>query len=299
MQEAVTRLRTERDILQSTIDNLPSPIFFKNRQGIYSGCNVAFTSYLGLPAEQIKGSSVYDIAPEHLAKVYEEADEKLMQEGGSQFYEARVRYASGEERHVMFNKAVTRDQSTGEVNGLAGAMLDITERKQFEEQLRRAADVDHLTGAFNRRKFFEVAVEAEADMRDSGMKLAVLVIDVDNFKRINDRYGHAVGDDALCHLVHQLDHHLSNDHFFARAGGEEFFVLLRNCDLDEASAIGETIRQRIENSIFRAGGLALTYRISVGIAALEAGEAVSAALSRADKALYRAKEVGRNRVFVA
>ena len=165
MQQSLSRLETERNILQAAIDNLPSPIFFKNRQGIYSGCNTAFSRFIGLPADQVKGASVYDVAPEHLAKVYEEADEKLMQEGGSQFYEAEVCYANGEERHVIFSKAVTRDPSTGEVNGLAGAMLDITDRKELEEQLRRAAEFDHLTGAYNRRKFFNSAGEAEAEAR--------------------------------------------------------------------------------------------------------------------------------------
>ncbi len=299
MQEAVSRLEGERDILQAAIDNLPSPIFFKNRQGIYSGCNVAFTQFIGLPAEKIKGASVYDVAPEHLAKVYEEADEKLMQKGGSQFYEAEVCYANGEKRHVMFNKAVTRDPSTGQVNGLAGAMLDITERKELEEQLRLAAEFDHLTGAFNRRKFFKSAGVAEAEARENGAGLAVLVIDVDNFKSINDQHGHAVGDSALCHLVEQLGEHLSEGHFFARAGGEEFFVLLRDCDLDQAAAMAESIRQRIENSIFSESGVVLSYHVSIGVAALEPNETVSSALMRADKALYRAKEVGRNRVFVA
>lgn len=299
MQQSVSRVEAERDILQAAIDNLPSPIFFKNRQGIYSGCNTAFTRYIGLPADQVKGASVYDVAPADLAKVYEDADEKLMRKGGSQFYEAKVRYASGEERHVMFSKAVTRDQSTGEVNGLAGAMLDITERKELEEQLRRAAEFDHLTGAFNRRKFFKSAGEAEAEARENGAGLAVLVIDVDNFKSINDRHGHAIGDSALCHLVEQLGEHLSEGHFFARAGGEEFFVLLRDCDVDQAAAIAESIRRRIETSIFSESGVVLSYHVSIGVAALEPDETVSSALMRADKALYRAKEVGRNRVFVA
>lgn len=299
MRETVSRLGTERDNLQAAIDNLPSPIFFKDRQGIYSGCNVAFTRYIGLPADQVKGASVYDVAPEHLAKLYEEADEELMRKGGTQFYEAKVRYADGEDRHVMFSKAVTRDHSTGEVNGLAGAMLDITDRKQLEEQLRRAADFDHLTGAFNRRKFFKTAGEVETEAREIGVGLAVLVIDVDNFKGINDRHGHAVGDSALCHLVEQLGEHLSEGHFFARAGGEEFFVLLRDCDLDGAAAIAESIRRRIENSIFSESGVVLSYRVSIGVAALAADETVSSALMRADKALYKAKKVGRNRVFVA
>ena len=298
MQDIVTRLENDWNLLQAAIDNLPSPIFFKNREGIYCGCNRAFSHYIGLSQEEITGASVYDVAPEHLAKVYEEADEKLMCEGGAQFYEAQVRYATGELRHVSFHKAVTRDRVTGKVNGLAGAMLDITKRKELEEKLQRAADIDHLTGAYNRRKFFRVVSEVEAT-READSNLSVLVIDVDNFKSINDEYGHAVGDGALCHLVGLLERQLDAERVFARAGGEEFFVLLPDCELAEAAAIAETIRWNVENSTFECAGMSLSYRISVGVATLEPNETVSSAIIRADKALYQAKRVGRNRVFVA
>lgn len=297
-QEAMVVLEKERDLIQGAIDNLPSPIFFKNREGYYCGCNVAFSRYIGMTKDEIRGASVYDVAPDHLAAVYEEADEKLMSEGGSQLYEAAVRYADGDLRHVSFHKGATRDPHSGAVTGLAGAMLDITERKKLEEKLRQAADLDHLTGAYNRRKFFQVVSDIE-EAKEADQDLSVLVIDVDNFKRINDIYGHAVGDGALCHLVDLLESRLDGDHIFARAGGEEFFVLLRNCDLDEASAISEKLRQDVESSEFELDGAFLTYRVSVGVAVLEDGETVAAALKRADKALYEAKRIGRNRVFVA
>ncbi|MCX2722421.1 sensor domain-containing diguanylate cyclase [Roseibium salinum] len=289
----------ERDILQSAIDNLPSPIFFKDRDGIYRGCNKAFERFIRLPADKVRGSSVYDVAPQELAQVYEAADEKLMQAGGVQIYDAEVRFATGEYRHVTFHKAVTRDKTTGRVNGLAGAMLDITERKQLEERLKRAAERDDLTNAYNRRRFFELAGEIEARCRQDAIALSVLVVDVDHFKQINDHFGHACGDAALCHLVTILDAELAEPHIFARAGGEEFYCLLYDCDLRKAYRIAERVRKRVETAPVSFDGLDISLEISIGVADVGNGEKLSQAIIRADQSLYQAKDKGRNRVCTA
>jgi len=293
------RVTSERNNLQAAIDNLPSPIFFKNRKGIYSGCNKAFEAYIGMPAHEVHGSSVYDVAPFELAQVYEAADEKLMKEGGVQIYDTEVRYATGDLRSVTFHKGVTRDRMTGEVNGLAGAMLDITERKRLEERLKRAAERDDLTNAYNRRKFFELAGEIEARSRRDAVNLSVLVVDVDHFKQINDHFGHACGDATLCHLVGILEEELGDPHIFARAGGEEFFCLLYDCDLHPASRIADGIRQRVEAFSYKFDGLDIVFKVSIGIAGVGPSEKLSQAIIRADQALYRAKKAGRNRIVQA
>ncbi len=292
-------VRVERDNLQAAIDNLPSPIFFKNRAGIYSGCNTAFEQFIGLPASKVCGASVYDVAPEELAKVYEAADEDLMQRGGIQIYDAEVRYADGEFRHVNFHKAVTRDKVTGEVNGLAGAMLDITERKQLEKRLKRAAERDDLTNALNRRRFFELAGEIETKARREAIGLCVLVVDVDHFKQINDHFGHACGDATLCHLVRIFETEIVEPNLFARAGGEEFYCLLYDCKLQQAYEMADRLRKRVETSPSLFDGLEIAFKISIGVADVGVGEKLSQALIRADQALYQAKETGRNRVCTA
>ncbi|ADZ70216.1 GGDEF domain-containing protein [Polymorphum gilvum] len=299
LQAQLAESRAARDMLQAGIDNLPSPIFFKNRAGVYSGCNRAFERYIGLPKARIVGATVHDVAPEHLARVYHEADEALMQQGGVQVYEAKVRYASGEVRDVSFNKAATVDGRTGLVNGIAGAMLDITERKRLEEELKRAADRDPLTGAFNRRKFFDLAQDAERCAQQAGTPLSVLVIDVDHFKAFNDRYGHACGDAALCHLVKKLGGELAEPAVFARAGGEEFFVLLPEHGLGEAVQTAERIRHSVLTDRFSFGGQDFDLCVSIGVSVLRSGESLDETLLRADSALYKAKESGRNQVVLA
>jgi diguanylate cyclase len=299
IQHQYQAAEVERAALQMALDSLPSPVFFKNRQGVYTGCNKAFERFIGLPQSKICGSSVYDIAKPEQAQVYYDADEKLMQAGGMQIYDAEVCYASGEMRDVTFHKAVTRDRVTGEVNGLAGAMLDVTERKQLEARLKRAAERDALTGAYNRRKFFELSGEAEARVRSSGAPLSVFVIDVDHFKRINDRFGHACGDAVLCHLVALMEDALPPSHVLARAGGEEFFCLLEECDLIGAYRAAEHVRETLAASNLDFDGVSLSVEVSIGVTSVGAGEALGQAIIRADQALYRAKSFGRNRVVAA
>lgn len=131
--------RTEHDpihFVQTFIDAVPGPIFYKDTNGIYLGCNQAFVDYLGKCREEILGKTAYDLAPPELAAIYHQADLELMEQGGTQTYESQVIYADGSRHDVVFNKAVFLN-TDGTTGGLIGVMLDITERKHTEEALRR------------------------------------------------------------------------------------------------------------------------------------------------------------------
>lgn len=116
------------------MESIPIPVFFKDRSGVYLGCNPAFEQFLGRSRSDLIGKTVYDIAPPDLADLYHEADEDLYQEGGLQIYEARVETADGGPRDVVFHKAVFKD-SQGGTAGLIGAVFDITDRKRVESEL--------------------------------------------------------------------------------------------------------------------------------------------------------------------
>ncbi|HCM28156.1 MAG TPA: hypothetical protein DIC34_16750 [Treponema sp.] len=131
-QDSENRLRETAHFLQRLIDAIPSPIFYKDVQGVYRGCNQAFEAYLGLPTNSIIGRSVYDIAPRELADNYHEKDRQLFEQGGVQKYETAVRYADGSIHDVMFHKAAFTTIE-GKLGGLVGVILDITERKRAEE----------------------------------------------------------------------------------------------------------------------------------------------------------------------
>jgi diguanylate cyclase (GGDEF)-like protein/PAS domain S-box-containing protein len=140
-KRAEQELREQLHLIGQLIEAIPCPVFFKDERGIYQGCNQAFEAYIGKSKAELIGRSVYDIAPPDLADVYQAADQSLFdQHPGAQIYEAAVAYADGSRHNVMFHKA-TLSRPGGELGGIVGVILDITERKLAEDELRLAATV--------------------------------------------------------------------------------------------------------------------------------------------------------------
>ncbi|HSG21814.1 MAG TPA: EAL domain-containing protein [Azonexus sp.] len=138
--ERTAELSEQLHFVKQLIEAIPGPVFYKDAQARYLGCNRAFENLIGMSARKLIGKTAHDIAPAELADQYLAADQKLFDQPGSHIYESMVRYASGETRAVMFHKA-TFTQPDGKVGGLVGVMLDITERKLMEDTLRQAATV--------------------------------------------------------------------------------------------------------------------------------------------------------------
>ena len=133
---AEERVEEQLRFLQTLVDALPAPIFYKDKDGKYTGCNKAFEEFVGRPREKIIGKTVYDMGPKRIANKYYEKDRELFQNPGKQVYEWKVKRKSGELREVVFNKATFTD-ADGKVAGLIGGIFDITERKRAEEALRQ------------------------------------------------------------------------------------------------------------------------------------------------------------------
>lgn len=167
-------------------------------------------------------------------------------------------------------------------------------------ELERQARTDPLTGAINRREFARIAGEELARHARLGKPLSVLMLDLDHFKSVNDRFGHSAGDAVLVEVTHRTQAVLRSYDRLARTGGEEFCILLPEASPDEAQAIAERVRSTLSAKPIDANGSSVTITTSIGIANAKVGELqIEGLMQRADAALYSAKNAGRNRVALA
>lgn len=177
-----------------------------------------------------------------------------------------------------------------------GVIQDVTERKMIEQQLEVEAHTDELTGAASRRYFLELAQHAIDKARQPQGQLSLLMLDLDEFKKINDRYGHQTGDLTLQTLTETCQKQLRAEDVIGRLGGEEFAVLLPGATKRIALDVAERLRSSIEESVVPVGG-GVRFTASIGVALLARDELdIDSLLYRADRALYAAKQGGRNRV---
>lgn len=189
----------------------------------------------------------------------------------------------------------------GGVPAVLVAINDISQRKQMEAELFRQASTDALTGLSNRRYFLAQAEQELRRARRFSREMSVMMIDIDHFKAINDAHGHATGDVILQGFVKRANESLRQSDSLGRLGGEEFAVLLPETSLAAAAEVAERMRQNVADRAFIAGNsTAVRGTVSIGVAQLDAQDGtVDDLLNRADEALYRAKNGGRNRVEIA
>ena len=209
--------------------------------------------------------------------------------------EHRVRTKHGEWRWLISRGRVTeRDPQSGRALRMIGTNVDITDRKRIEEAAQSAAQSDPLTGLANRRAFHESLRMALARSRRSGNDIAVLYLDLDRFKQVNDKFGHAAGDRLLRHVALRLRGCVRQSDTVARFGGDEFVVLLEDLrDREHAVAVVEKIIDEMRRPL-NLEGFEVSVTTSIGLAYAQAGAEPETLVKRADKALYEAKAAGRD-----
>lgn len=189
----------------------------------------------------------------------------------------------------------------GKICHFVGIKQDISEQERIQEQLWEMATTDFLTSLINRRYFMVRLEEEFARMqRFDSHDVAVLMLDIDHFKRVNDTYGHAIGDALLKHFTYIVQKNLRKTDIAGRLGGEEFAIVLPDTPICAANIFAERLCQEVKNTRMQLDDKAIEVTVSIGIAAMETTDGnCDAVLIRADDALYRAKEGGRNRVEIA
>jgi len=287
--EAAQQQLTE--IIETTTDcviitNVPGRGFYINRAG---------RRMLGIgPDDDVSGVDLPALYPgEARAFLVNEAMPTAVRDGG---WSGESVLASRDGHEIPISMVMIAHKGTeGAVEFFSIIARDISDQKRFQAQLVRLANHDHLTDLYNRRRLEEELDLHLAESRRYGIHGALLFVDLDQFKDVNDSLGHLVGDQLLVHIAGLLRERLRETDIIARMGGDEFAILLPHTDADQAEGLATTIIDALQRSTITAEERPLNVTASIGIALFpEHGVTVGDLLARADLAMYRAKENGRN-----
>ena len=294
--------------LQSTAKTLPDPIFVIDKFGKYLDVIGGKERSLYHSGDFLINKYLHDVMPESLADTFMQTISDAIEDN----FLKTIEYQLGPEDIIgspldgpkskqWFEGRVSpiKDQSN-EINSVIWLAINITERKNLEEKLRELSEKDVLTGAYNRRYFTQIFDKEFSIAKRYENKLSVLLIDIDNFKEINDKYGHDGGDAVLKRFVLFCEAILRDSDLFARYGGEEFIFMLPNTPSLGAAIIAERIRANTEGLRVTFKEETIQFTISIGISlVLNTDTNSNAVLTRADTALYQAKKKGRNRIEIS
>jgi diguanylate cyclase (GGDEF)-like protein/PAS domain S-box-containing protein len=292
---AESRLKDSLSFLQTLMDAVPHPVFYKDRERRFIGCNRAFGDYIGLPVEALIGRRACELFPGGQAEGYEKQDDEMLSEPGELIYEQRVRHGDGSLRHALLHKA-TFAGADGRVGGIVGTVTDITGLREAEKKLKYLALYDELTGLPNRRLFYDRLAQAMSRTRRGEGKMALLYVDLDEFKSINDCLGHDGGDAVLREVGRRMGACVREMDTVARLGGDEFALILQDVTTrEDVEFVADRLVASLTRPIQCCTDTERAVGVSIGISLYpDDGEEPDGLLKKADLAMYRMKGEGKN-----
>lgn len=294
-------LRKSENRYRAIVENQAEFVVRYLAGGIVTFVNDTLCRYVNMKREELLGKSYYPFMHPDDREAFIRKIEALNPDTHRMIAEARVVLPDGRMAwHLWSHHAIFNDQ--GNLVEYQGTGRDITERKLAEEEILTAkkqaeqlARTDTLTGVDNRRSFIDTAEEEFIRSRRFNHPMSVLMIDIDQFKRINDTHSHAAGDEVLKSFAMTIRCALRNVDHFGRIGGEEFSAILIETSIGQAMDTAERIRRIVESGEVQFGDKTIRITASLGIAEIESGDdGFANTLARADMAMYQAKKAGRN-----
>ncbi len=284
-------------LLSDLVENLSDPVFHIRPDGTIGYVNSACERIYGYTAEEMLNQPSAMLRPKDMVGLMAKYIREVHESTTPVVVETEALHKDGHRIPMELRSSAVRT-ADGKLLGISGVVRDMTMQKKLEAELRKAADTDALTGLANRNRFERVADAEVKRANRYGHGLAVLVCDIDHFKVVNDSYGHAAGDTALKHFARIVSDCLRQPiDLLGRIGGEEFAVLLPETGLAGATRVAERIRLALAASTVVHEDKTFGIKVSIGVSLYHDGEkSIEAVVKRADNALYRAKENGRNRV---
>ncbi len=283
--------------LQKIIDMIPCPVFMKDAELRMVFMNETMVAYSGRPPDALLGKSEFDIVSEDQKTIHQGWDRHVLETGETVEYEQYLITKDGERKIGVIRKARLMLGPNRDLPFLLGTLSDVTAYRQAVAKSEHLSRHDTLTGLPNRMFFQERLAEAMGDAAQVE-NLAMLLIDLDGFKAVNDTHGHGAGDKLLCKMAHRLQKTVRADDMVARLGGDEFGILLcggsalRQATLRVAEAVCRAVASPVRIEEVNADVSA-----SIGIAYFsETGITPNELMRRADLAMYNMKRGGRNGV---
>lgn len=287
IEEAKSQIRIGQARQKAILDAMGDALLIVDRNGRVVAANPAAERMFRIAAATLVGGPLHRLMPEGVGSKH-----------GQEGYTSERGAVRGDGERFPCEVTVASFTAAGE-QLLVATIRDITARKALEHELHRLARTDPLTGALNRRSLFEIADAELSRARRYGHPLSIVAADIDFFKKVNDSYGHAAGDEALKVFVATVHDTLRASDALGRMGGEEFAVLLPETDLAGAGDVAGKIRQAVAEIRVPAATGPFGFTVSLGVAQTLPGEtSIEPVLARADEALYQAKREGRNRVVI-
>lgn len=293
--EIEAQLRESEQNFRRLFDSLQDVYYRTNAQGVVQHVGPGVRRVLGYEPHEIEGRTAESYYPHSSDRDAFKA--AILADGEVSDFPGQMVRRDGQVIDISISSHALYDHA-GNFAGVEGIYRDVTQRKNLERELQRLATTDMLTGIANRRAFLETAESAYAHSCHSGEPLTLLMLDLDHFKAINDRYGHLEGDRALVAFAQAVKSQLRASDAVGRLGGEEFGVLLPLTTLTEGLEAAHRILQSVR-SLQLSDDTGQAYRIttSLGVGAFrQSDRSLRDMLDRADQALYLAKHRGRDQI---
>lgn len=300
--DAAHRVEESRSRIAAIMDNVAEGIVTIDETGHIESFNRAAEKLFGYTVREIMGKPVEMLMPEEFRRDHQSHLRRYLDTGQSRIVgrEPRELTALRKDGTPFSIELAVSAVQVGLHKVFVGLIRDVTERKAMVDQLRHIAEHDALTGLYNRRYFYgELERVVARARRGNGQSSALMFIDLDKFKLVNDTLGHAAGDRVLIEVANVLRNRARKSDVLTRLGGDEFAVLLYDAAAESAPVIAESFRQQILNYRLQQGTVSMSVGCSIGVAIIdERAGTLDEVLAQADRACYEAKHAGRNCVRV-
>ena len=281
-----------KELLHTVINSTDDMIFYKDKNFKYIGCNDSFKKFVNKKESEILGKDDFDLFSKEEADIFRKQDMEILRKNELQVYEEWLEY--GEYKGLFQTKKILFIDNKSSIKGILAISRDITKLYDVQKKLKEQSYLDELTKAFNRKSYNGRIEEKIESFRRYNNAFCVAMYDIDDFKNINDTYGHDVGDKVLIGITKEIQSAIRKTDFLFRIGGEEFIIIFPNSLLEEAFKVSEKIR--IKTSMLKIIDKE-RITISLGISQIKREDTSESIYERIDKLMYKSKNNGKNQSF--